>query len=376
MTSPALTSSGTLSGRDVEWLEQAEALAGEGWGRVHPNPLVGCVIVRGGKVVGEGYHEYFGGPHAEVRALEAAGARAQGGTAYVSLEPCNHQGKTPPCASALVQAGITRVVYGAGDPGVQSSGGDSLLSSEGVEVVGPVYTQVEARQRNPMFFHNAEERSTYVALKLAVSLDGRVSAAPGERTILTGQLAQEEVHRLRAGFDAIMVGSNTALTDDPLLTVRGAVKTRVPPTRIVLDTTCRLTPSAALFRDVATAPLLIFTSENVNEGSVAALESCGATVLRVPRSENGLDLSAVMESCWEHGIKSVLCEGGGKLASALTTARIARRFYLFAAPVVLGDHGVPAFPDLASADDPRRWAAVGAPTCFGDDVLTVLDRSR
>lgn len=374
--SSTLTSPATLSAGELEWLEQAEALAGEGWGRVHPNPLVGCVIVRDGKVVGEGYHEYFDGPHAEVRALKAAGARAQGGTAYVSLEPCNHHGKTPPCAPALVEAGIARVVYGAGDPGVQSAGGNLHLSSEGVEVVGPVYTQVEARRRNPMFFHNAEERSIYVALKLAVSLDGHVAAAPGERTTVTGQLAQEEVHRLRAGFDAIMVGSNTALTDDPLLTVRGAVTPRVRPTRVVLDTTCRLTPSAALFRDVETTPLLIFSSADADEGSVAALESAGAHVIRVPRSENGLELPAVMKSCWERGIRSVLCEGGGKLASALTTARIARRFYMFVAPVVLGESGVPAFPDLAPADDPRRWDAVGASTYFGDDVLVVLDRGQ
>ncbi len=374
--SPTLTSHATLSAREVEWLEQAETLAGGGWGRVHPNPMVGCVIVRDGKVVGEGCHEYFGGPHAEIGALEAAGARARGGTAYVSMEPCNHRGKTPPCAPALVAAGIARVVYGAGDPGIQSARGNLHLSSEGVEVVGPVYTQVEARRRNPIFFHNTEERSTYVALKLAVSLDGYVAAAPGERTTLTGPLAQEEVHRLRAGFDAIMVGSTTALTDDPLLTVRGAVTPRVPPTRLILDTTCKLTPSAALFRDIDTAPLLIFTSEDADESSVAALEAAGANVLRVPRSENGLDLPAVMDACGERGIRAVLCEGGAKLASALTTARIARRFYMFVAPVVLGENGVPAFPNLGPADDPRRWDAVGNPTSFGDDVLTVLDRGQ
>lgn len=376
MTSAPLTTPATLSAREMEWLERAEALAGEGWGGVHPNPMVGCVIVRDGNVVGQGYHEYFNGPHAEARALEAAGVRAQGGTAYVSLEPCNHHGKTPPCAPALVAAGVTRVVYGARDPGVRSAGGGAYLDSEGVEVVGPVYTPVEARRSNPMFFHNAEERSTYVALKLAVSLDACISSAPGERTTLTGQLAEREVHRLRAGFDAVMVGSTTALIDDPLLTVRGAVEPSVPPTRIVLDTTCRLKPTAALFRDVETAPVLIFTSDDADERSVAALESSGADVMCVGRSENGLDLPAVMESCWARGIMSVLCEGGGKLASALTTARIARRFYMFVAPVVLGEKGVPAFPDLAPADDPRSWGSVGAPTHFGDDVLTVLDRGQ
>lgn len=370
------TSPETLFAREVEWLEQAAALAVEGWGRVHPNPMVGCVIVRDGNVVGQGYHEYFNGPHAEVKALEGAGVRAQGGTAYVSLEPCNHHGKTPPCAPALAGAGITRVVYGASDPGGQSAGGSLYLNSAGVEVVGPMYTPLQARVSNPMFFHNAEERSTYVALKLAVSQDACVSSAPGERTSLTGQLAQEEVHRLRAGFDAIMVGSTTALIDDPLLTVRGAVTPRVPPTRIVLDTMCGLKPSAALFRDIETAPLLIFTAEDADQVSVSALESAGADILRVRRSENGLDLPEVMETCWARGIRSILCEGGGKLASSLFTAGIARRFYMFVAPVVLGEKGVPAFPELARADDPRSWDSVGAPTHFGDDVLTVLDRGQ
>jgi len=374
--SHTLASPASLSAREFEWLDEAEALAGLGWGRVHPNPMVGCVIVRDGRVVGAGSHEYFGGPHAEVKALEEAGALARGATAYVSMEPCNHQGKTAPCAPALVRAGIARVVYGADDPGVESAGGKVHLCAEGVEVVGPVYTQVEARRRNPMFFHVSEAQSTYVALKLAVSLDGRISAGRGERTTLTGPLAQEEVHRLRAGFDAIMVGSITALTDDPLLTVRGAVTPMVPPTRVVLDTSCRLTPAAALLRDVAAAPLLVFTSEDADEGSVEALASAGANVVRVPRSEKGLDLTAVMDSCWEAGIRSVLCEGGGRLASALTAADIARRLYMFVAPVVLGEDGVSAFPNLAPADTPLRWHAVGASTHFGDDVLMVLDRGK
>ena len=374
MTSPTLVTPPTLSSRELEWIRRAEALAAGGWGLVHPNPMVGCVIVKNDVMVGEGYHGLFGGPHAEVVALESAGPHARGATAYVSLEPCNHVGKTPPCAPALVAAGIARVVYGATDPGRESAGGGAFLSAAGVEMVGPVYPTVEARRRNATFFHSAEERSTYVAIKLAVSLDGHIARTQGERTVLTGPLAEEEVHRLRAGFDAIMIGSTTAQVDDPLLTVRSGVKYRVAPTRIVLDTRCRLTPAAALFHDVATAPVLVFTSEVVDEDSVSALRSAGATVVRVATSRHGLDLDAVMDHCWEAGIESVLCEGGGALASSLIEAGIARRLYRFVAPIEIGEGGVPAFPDLAAVDSPHDWDAIDEPTRFHEDVLTILDR--
>ena len=373
MTPSTLATPSVLSARELKWLERAEALAAGGWGMVHPNPMVGCVIVKDDVTVGEGYHERFGGPHAEVIALESAGSQARGATAYVSMEPCNHVGKTPPCTLALLEAGIARVVYGATEPGTESAGGDPHLSAAGVQMVGPIYSAVEARRRNIVFFHNVEERSTYVALKLAVSLDGHIARTAGERTALTGPLAHEEVHRLRAGFDAIMIGATTAQVDDPLLTVRGTVRARVAPTRIVLDTHCRLTAAAGLFNDIDTAPVIVFTSEGAGESSVVALRSAGASVVRVAMSEHGLDLATVMNYCWKAGITSVLCEGGGTLASALIKARLARRLYMFVAPVVLGEDGVPAFPDLAFADTPRGWDAVGEPTRFGDDVLTILE---
>lgn len=372
--SATLASSAALSVQELEWLDRAERLAVGGWGSVHPNPMVGCLIVKGDHVVGEGFHEIFGGSHAEVIALSQAGSDARGSTAYVSLEPCNHHGQTPPCVDALVEAGVSRVVYGAADPGAESAGGGARLAAAGLDVAGPVRSPAVARQQNPAFFHNAEQASTYVALKLAVSLDGRISGAPGGRTTITGPEAHDEVHRLRAGFDAIMVGSKTVDVDDPLLTVRGSVIPRVPPTRIVLDTTLRLEPDAALFRDVETAPVIVFTADDAADERARRLEAAGANVVPVARSEDGLDLLPVMDHCWKAGITSVLCEGGGFLGSTLIRARIARRLYLFVAPVVLGDGGVPAFPALTGLDSPRRWQTVGSPTRFGEDVLTILCR--
>ncbi len=169
--------------------------------------MVGCVLAREGRVIAEGWHEELGGAHAEVNALKRAGKQARGATAYVSLEPCDHFGRTPPCSSALVQAGIARVVYGATDPGPESGGGSQTLRAGGVDVVGPVLDGEEARRENPAFFFNQEHGATYVALKLAQTLDGRIAEAPGCRTAITGPEARQETHRLRAGFDGVMVGS-------------------------------------------------------------------------------------------------------------------------------------------------------------------------
>lgn len=372
--SNTLASESALSAKDLHWLGQAERLAVGGWGKVHPNPMVGCVLVKDAHVVGEGFHEVFGGPHAEVNALDQAGREAAGSTAYVSLEPCGHHGQTPPCVDALVAAGVARVVYGAADPGTKSGAGGARLAAQGVEVTGPVRAPGEAARQNPAFFHNARHASTYLALKLAVSLDGRISEVAGRRTTITGPEAHEEAHRLRAGFDAIMVGSTTVEVDDPLLTVRSSVVPHVAPTRIVLDTRLRLSPKAALFRDVETAPVMVFAGEGASAQSQRDLESAGATVVRVESDDDGVDLAAVMDHCWGVGIRSVLCEGGGVLGSALIRERIARRLYLFVAPIVLGDEGVPAFPTLVGKESPRRWGAVGSPTRYGADVLTILDR--
>ena len=363
-----------LSAADAAHLERARTLAASGWGFVHPNPLVGCVLVRDGEVVGEGYHKEFGGPHAEIVALEAALTRADGATAFVTLEPCNHQGKTPPCTQALIRAGVRRVVFGASDPGPESGGGAAALRKAGLEVVGPCWSPEASRAENPAFFHRAGHGTPYVAVKLAQTLDGCIAAGAGQRTRITGPEADAEVHRLRSGFDALMVGAGTVRADDPQLTVRLAPQGRVPPQRIVLDPSATLPTEAALLRDASDAPVHVFTRSDVREGDLERLEGAGAHVHPVEGKGGRLELDAVLRVCAGLGIGSLLCEGGARLAGSLMAEGIASRLYLFIAPFTLGPKGVAAFPS-----DPRAlgWAGFRPafpPGLHGRDTLLVLDR--
>lgn len=361
---------------DLTFLARAEELARRGWGRVHPNPMVGCVLVREGEVVGEGWHEVFGGPHAEVRALERAGAAARGATAYVTLEPCRHEGKTPACTGALLRSGVRRVVYGAADPGAESGGGGAALQAAGVDVKGPLYDDRRAWLQNPAFHHNARHGTPFVALKLAVSLDGCIARRVGERTAVTGAQAQREVHRLRAGFDAVLVGAETARVDDPLLTVREDVPSRVAPVRVVLDRRGGVRPGARLLEQTGTAPTWIFVGEDLGEAEIEALEEAGAVVHPVPVADDGVGvaLDAVLGRLWDAGVRSVLCEGGGRLATSFVRERLAPRLYLFVAPTVFGEGGVPAFTGWAPAGAGEGWRLADEPARFGDDTLLVFDR--
>lgn len=363
-----------LSSADRAFLDRARMLARQGWGKVQPNPIVGCVLVKDGTVVSEGHHKEFGGPHAEIVALEAARSRAEGATAYVSLEPCDHTGKTPPCSSALVQAGVARVVYGAADPGSTSGGGGEALREAGLEVVGPVWDESTGRAENPGFFHTARHESPYVAVKLSLTLDGRLAAEPGQRTHITGVDADVQVHRLRTGFDALIVGSGTALIDDPRLTVRLTPPGRRPPRRIVLDSHARLPSTAAFLHDADDIPVHVFTRRDAREGEMERLEAAGAHVHPVGSDEDGLDLSEILGVCWELGIRSVLCEGGAELASSFLRQGHAHRLYLFVAPLAVGTHGVPALAEDAAQFGWDRMQPAFAPELHGRDTLIVLDR--
>lgn len=362
---------------DLVHLERARELARQGWGQVHPNPLVGCVLVRDGRVVGEGYHQRFGGPHAEIVALEAARSAAEGATAYVSLEPCDHHGKTPPCSQALVQAGVRRLVFGAADPGRESGGGAETLRRAGVQVVGPLWSEREARGENPAFFHTATHRTPWVALKIAMSLDARIASAPGRRTRITGEVAEREVHRLRTGFDAVMVGAGTVRADDPRLTVRHAPAGHAPVRRIVLDPGASLPSDAALLQPtVQEAPLHVFTSEDASEADIERLEDLGAHVHPVRAGEGGLELAHVSEVAWELGIRSILCEGGRRLADRLLQERRTQRLYLLVAPTTFGARGVPAFGDDADRLDWSDFEPASPPRAFGRDTMMVFDRQQ
>ena len=365
-----------LNPEDLAHLEWARTLARRGWGRVHPNPLVGCVIVRDGRLVGQGYHREFGGPHAEIVALEEARSGAKGATVFVSLEPCNHDGKTPPCADALVRAGVSRVIYGVAEPGAHEGGGADTLRRAGVEVVGPVWGAQVGRSENPVFFHTHTHETPYVALKLAMSLDGRIASAPGERTRISGPEAEKEVHRLRTGFDGLLVGSGTVRADDPRLTVRMVPSGRTPLRRLILDARGELPATAALFEDVADAPVHVFTRQDVGESDIERLESAGAQVHPVPHDKEGLDLGAVLSVAREIGIESILCEGGAGLARSLLREGRVQRLYLIVAPITLGAQGVAAFSEHAETLDWSSFSPAVAPQTLGRDTLIVLDKEE
>ena len=350
-------------------MRRALELAPEGWGRVHPNPLVGAVVVRDGVVVGTGAHREHGGPHAEVEALREAGDRARGATLYVSLEPCAHHGKTPPCTEAVLEHGVARVVYAVADPDPEAGGGGQRLRAAGVQVDAGV-ERARARTLNAMFLVPIEEGRPFVALKFGMSLDARIAAGVGERTRVTGPEAEVEVHRLRAGYDAILVGGRTARVDDPALTVRHGPAPRVPPVRVVADPGAELPLDGVLTRTAADVPVLALVADDAPAGRVTALKEAGVVIERIPRSGAGLDLDAVLARLYGRGIRTIFCEGGGRLGASLLAADRVDRLYIFQAPVIFGSDGVPAFP----GDAAFRGRRVDMKT-LDDDVLVTIDRS-
>ncbi len=355
---------------DRRFMARALELAESGWGRVHPNPLVGAVVVRDGEVVGEGAHREFGGPHAEVEALRVAGEAAAGGTLYVTLEPCAHHGKTPPCTVAVREAGIRRVVYAASDPDPDAMGGGAWLEERGIEVVGGVHA-ARARHQNALFLRPIETGRAYVALKLALTLDGSIARREGERTAITGPETQAAVHRLRSGFDAVLVGARTARIDDPLLTVRNAPAPRVPPTRVVLDPRATLPTDSALLRSLDEAPVGVVVGPDAEPAAVARLREAGADVWSAPAGPGGLELGPALERLRDAGLRTVLCEGGGRIGSSLLNGHMADRLYLFYAPLVFGPDAVPAFP---GAEDFSGTVIETRPV--GADTMMVIDRSE
>ena len=320
---------------DARVMRRALALARRGWGQTAPNPMVGAVVVREGEIVGEGFHAGYGAPHAERVALEQAGGRARGATLYVTLEPCNHQGKQPPCAPFVAQSGLARVVIATRDPNPHAAGGIGLLERAGI-VLDVGVEEEEARELNAAFFHRFAADRPWVTLKLAVSVDGAIADAARSRGWLTGPQARREVHRLRADADAIAIGIGTALADDPLLTVRGRIKPRVPPLRVVFDREARLPLGSRLVRTAVQAPLLVITNGSF-PAREAALHEAGARVLRAEGTGEAL------RALRGEGIHSLFAEGGAGLAGALLDAKAVDRLIIFRAPILLGGGALPAF---------------------------------
>lgn len=352
-------------------MRRALELARGGWGSVEPNPMVGAVVVRDERIVGEGFHEEYGGPHAEVIALRQAGDAARGATLYVTLEPCAHHGKTPPCVDAIRAAGIARVVYAAADPNTRARGGAQRLSAAGIEVVGDVERDA-ARALNAQFFHLHEARSPFVALKLAMSLDAGIAKAPGVQTALTGPAAIAAMHRLRSGYDAILIGIGTALVDDPLLTVREA-PVRKPPVRVIADTQARLPLDSRLVQTIPEAPVWVLCAEDAPRARIHALAQAGVRVLRVPRDREHIDIEHALDTLAEEGIQTIFAEGGAMLAASLLGANVVQRMYIFLAPLFLGRGAVPAFGLAQPEQD--RWRCTST-EWHGSDVLVTMDLAQ
>lgn len=337
---------------DERMMRRALELAARGNGTVSPNPMVGAVIVNSrGETIGEGWHQQFGGPHAEVNALRDAGQQdLDGATLYVTLEPCSHQGKTPPCAETVAATNIRRVVVAMRDPNPLVSGrGNRRLREAGIEVsVGTL--EKEARQLNETYIHYITTGTPFITIKMAQTLDGFTALPSGESRWITGEPARRRVHQLRAVYDAVMVGTRTAAIDDPSLTLRYGVEGRNPK-RIVLDRELTLPSNLRLFTDGHQDLTIVVTSETLLESDRAReLRQSGVRLVGAPVTARGLRLPDVFRQLGELGIASIMVEGGAQFAGALIKERLSQKLILFLAPKLFG-HGFPAFAGL---DDVER----------------------
>jgi diaminohydroxyphosphoribosylaminopyrimidine deaminase/5-amino-6-(5-phosphoribosylamino)uracil reductase len=343
-------------------------------GQTHPNPAVGCILVQtvGNDriVVGQGWTAVGGRPHAEAAALADAGPAAKGATAYVTLEPCAHQGRAGPCADALIAAGVSRVVSAMVDPDPRTAGdGHAKLEAAGISVTTNVLAAEAARAHSGHIARVAKGRP-HVTLKLAVSADGMIGRREGERMIVTGKPAFNAVQIMRTEFDAVLVGIGTVLVDDPLLTVRLPGLGRRSPVRVILDKDARLPPTARLLQSTGEAPLLIYVGSDAPAERVAALTAAGAEVAVVDAGSGGLNLAEVLTDLAHRGITRVLTEGGAQVASSFVSADLLDEVVLFRAAVVVGPDGVRALGGMALSAIERspRYLQVEAGT-VGDDVM-------
>jgi diaminohydroxyphosphoribosylaminopyrimidine deaminase/5-amino-6-(5-phosphoribosylamino)uracil reductase len=317
-----------------EWMKRALRLAARGEGLASPNPMVGAVVVSNGALAGEGYHLYDRRTHAEVAALRMAGSRSRGADLYVTLEPCCHQGRTPPCATAVVEAGVRRVFVAVKDPNPLVEGkGISYLRRRGVEVeVG--LCRNEAARQNEAFFHYIRTGRPFVTLKLAMTLDGRIAASSGESKWITGAKARAYVQRLRFRSDALLVGIETVLADDPSLNVRWKQEKRI--TRVILDSRLRCPGGARLFE--SGDPVVIFHGEAKSDHDMERLGGRAALV-RVSSGDRGLDWDEILTELGQRSITSLLVEGGGQVGASLLARHQANRLNFFYAPKILGSEG-------------------------------------
>ncbi len=342
---------------DDRWMRLALSLAKRGLGRVWPNPAVGCVIIKNHRLVGRGWTQPSGRPHAETVALAQAGSAAKAATAYVTLEPCAHHGKTPPCADALIKAGITRVVCALEDPDPRVSGrGFLLLSDAGIQVDQNVLAD-EAEALNLGFLLNRTIERPMITLKLAMSLDGRIATQTGESHWITGPKARRNVHLLRANHDAVLIGRGTAAADNPMLDVRDLGLENRNPVRVVVDGGLSLSPSSRLARSASETPLWLCHHPGIERERCDMWQDLGAKLIEVETTDTGeLNISDLAHKLAQNGLTRVLCEGGGQLAASLIQAELVDRLILHSAGLLLGSKGLSGIGALgftSLADFPR-----------------------
>lgn len=319
-----------------QMMQRALALARRGVGKTAPNPAVGCVIVKDGAVIGTGWHRKAGTPHAEVHALRQAGAGARGADVYVTLEPCSHFGRTPPCADALIEAGVARVFVGMVDPNPLVSGrGIARLRAAGIEVLAGVL-ETESRRLNEPFLKHVQTGMPFVICKSAMTMDGKIATADGDSKWITNELSRRYVHRLRSTVDAVMVGIGTVLADDPQLTAR--IRGGKDPVRIIVDSSLRLPLTAQVVQQQSTARTIVATVTK-DVARIGALVASGCEVVRCRDDAGRVDLADLLALLGKRGVQSLLLEGGGELAGYALRRRLIDKFVLFYAPKLLGGSG-------------------------------------
>jgi diaminohydroxyphosphoribosylaminopyrimidine deaminase/5-amino-6-(5-phosphoribosylamino)uracil reductase len=359
---------------DVQMMGRALELARRG--DPSPNPRVGALVARGEEVVGEGFHVAAGLEHAEVLALREAQDKARGASLYVTLEPCNHEGRTPPCTEAILASGVARVIIGCRDPNPHVAGGGiERLEKAGIEVIVGVQ-EADARALIKPWRKYITEQASYLALKLALSLDGRTATRTGASKWITCPESRVRVQALRNSFDAVMVGINTVIADDPRLTVRDLPGRN--PVRIVVDSKLRIPTNAQLVVTAREIPTCVVTTLDASRAVSDALEAAGVAVLRVPPTAEGrCDMRVALQELAAREVVSVLCEGGAELSGSLLATRLVDELHVFVAPILLGPRGRPGAVDWAGPDnpsdaprvEPARWELCGSDAYVSGPVL-------
>lgn len=321
---------------DERFMERAIELARKGEGYTSPNPLVGAVIVKENRIIGEGYHEYFGGSHAEVNALKNAMESVNGATMYVTLEPCSHYGKTPPCANEIVKKGISRVIIGMKDPNPLVAGkGMNILEENGIEVELGVLEK-EVKKLNEIFIKYITTKKPFCILKTAMTLDGKIATYTGDSRWITNEYSRQHVHELRHRVSSIMVGIGTVLADDPMLTTRLLERKGRDPIRIIIDTKGRIPLEAKALNLKSKAKTIIAVTEKVKKSKLIALKEKGAEVIITPLKNEKVDLKFLMEKIAAMGIDSILIEGGAGLNFSVLNEDIIDKVITFVAPKIIG----------------------------------------